>query len=138
PEAAARTARYAALADAAQDAAAVLLGHTIDDQAETVLLGLGRGSGARSLAGMPAAAGLWRRPFLGLRRSDTEACCTALGLGWAEDPTNAPDGPWRRADGGPLRRAAVRHHVLPALEDALGPGVAEALARTAQRLRDDE
>ncbi|HLT83176.1 MAG TPA: tRNA lysidine(34) synthetase TilS, partial [Phototrophicaceae bacterium] len=140
PEAAARTARYRALGDAAAEhgAAAVLLGHTLDDQAETVLLGLGRGSGARSLAGMPAAAGVWRRPFLGLRRHDTEACCTALGLTWAQDPTNAPDGPWRRADGGPLRRAAVRHHVLPALEEALGPGVPEALARTARRLREDE
>ncbi|WP_324649457.1 tRNA lysidine(34) synthetase TilS [Georgenia sp. H159] len=140
PEAAARTARYAALEAAAEEARAdaVLLGHTLDDQAETVLLGLGRGSGGRSIAGMPAVTGRWRRPFLGLRRGDTEACCAALGLRWAEDPTNAPDGPWRRADGGPLRRAAVRHHVLPALEEALGPGVAEALARTADRLRDDE
>ncbi|WP_413452017.1 tRNA lysidine(34) synthetase TilS [Georgenia phoenicis] len=140
PEAAARSARYAALADvaAAAGAAAVLLGHTLDDQAETVLLGLGRGSGARSLAGMAPVAGLWRRPLLGLRRRDTEAVCTALGLRWAEDPTNAPDGPWRRADGGPLRRSAVRHHVLPALEEALGPGVPEALVRTAGRLREDE
>ena len=140
PEAAARTARYAALEEAATEtgAAAVLLGHTLDDQAETVLLGLGRGSGGRSLAGMAPAAGLWRRPLLGLRRRDTEAVCTALGLPWAEDPTNAPDGPWRRADGGPLRRSAVRHQVLPALTEALGPGVPEALARTARRLREDE
>ncbi|PYF99524.1 tRNA(Ile)-lysidine synthase [Georgenia satyanarayanai] len=140
PEAAARTARYAALDDAAatSGAAAVLLGHTLDDQAETVLLGLGRGSGGRSLAGMAPAAGRWRRPLLGLRRRDTEAVCTALGLPWAQDPTNSPDGPWRRADGGPLRRSAVRHHVLPALEEALGPGVPEALARTARRLREDE
>src|SRR5690625_7898388 len=87
---------------------------------------------------MPAAAGLWRRPFLGLRRRDTEAVCAALGLRYVDDPTNAPDGPWRRADGGPLRRAAVRHHVLPALAEALGPGVPEALARTADRLREDE
>ncbi|WP_299278008.1 tRNA lysidine(34) synthetase TilS, partial [uncultured Georgenia sp.] len=140
PEAAAREARYAALAASAREhgAAAVLLGHTLDDQAETVLLGIGRGSGARSLAGMPAAAGLWRRPFLGLRRRDTEAVCAALGLRYVDDPTNAPDGPWRRADGGPLRRAAIRHRVLPALEEALGPGVPEALARTAQRLQQDE
>ncbi len=140
PEAAARTARYSALREAAAetDAAAVLLGHTLDDQAETVLLGLSRGSGARSLAGMPPVDGLWRRPLLGLRRSETEASCTALGLSWTTDPTNAPDGPWRRADGGPLRRAAVRHHVLPALAEALGPGVPEALARTADRLREDE
>ncbi|MCM3660248.1 tRNA lysidine(34) synthetase TilS [Georgenia satyanarayanai] len=140
PEAAARTARYAALREAATEtgAAAVLLGHTLDDQAETVLLGLGRGSGSRSLAGMAPAAGLWRRPLLGLRRPDTEAVCAALGLRWAEDPTNAPNGPWRRADGGPLRRSAVRHQVLPALAEALGPGVPEALARTARRLREDE
>lgn len=140
PEAAARSARYAALevAATATGAFAVLLGHTLDDQAETVLLGLGRGSGGRSLAGMAPVAGLWRRPLLGLRRRDTEAVCTALGLRWAQDPTNAPDGPWRRADGGPLRRSAVRHRVLPALTEALGPGVPEALARTARRLREDE
>ncbi|HLS74683.1 MAG TPA: tRNA lysidine(34) synthetase TilS [Actinomycetaceae bacterium] len=140
PEAAARTARYDALETAAaeSEAAAVLLGHTLDDQAETVLLGLGRGSGPRSLAGMAARTGRWYRPFLGLRRATTEACCRALDLPWTEDPTNRPDGPWRRADGGPLRRAAVRHQVLPALADALGPGVPEALARTADRLREDE
>ncbi|TNC16944.1 tRNA lysidine(34) synthetase TilS [Georgenia sp. 311] len=140
PEAAARTARYAALAEAADahGAAAVLLGHTLDDQAETVLLGLGRGSGARSLAGMAPVTGRWRRPFLALRRRDTEACCTALGLEWVTDVTNAPDGPWRRADGGPLRRSAVRHDVMPALEAALGPGVAQALARTARLLREDD
>ncbi len=140
PEAAARTARYAALeeAAAASGAAAVLLGHTLDDQAETVLLGLGRGSGGRSLAGMAPAAGQWRRPPHGLRRRVTAAVCAALGLRWAEDPTNAPDGPWRRADGGPLRRSAVRHHVLPALAEALGPGVPEALARTARLMREDE
>src|SRR5699024_10283189 len=75
PEAAARTARDTDLEEAATEtgAAAVLLGHTLDDQAETVLLGLGRGSGGRSLAGMAPAAGLWRRPLLGLRRRDTEA-----------------------------------------------------------------
>lgn len=140
PEAAARTARYAALESAAVEtgAVAVLLGHTLDDQAETVLLGLGRGSGPRSLAGMPARAGRWYRPFLALRRATTEDCCRALDLPWSEDPTNHPDGPWRRADGGPLRRAALRHRVLPALAEALGPGVPEALARTADRLREDE
>ncbi|HEY8720806.1 tRNA lysidine(34) synthetase TilS, partial [Pengzhenrongella sp.] len=82
PEAAARTARYDALEAAAVElgAAAVLLGHTLDDQAETVLLGLARGSGARSLAGMPARRGSLRRPLLGLRRADTLAVCAALGL----------------------------------------------------------
>lgn len=139
PEGAARSARYRVLEETAAElgAAAVLLGHTLDDQAETVLLGLARGSGARSLAGMRARTGLWRRPLLTLRRSDTEAVCRAAGLEWVRDPTNAADGPWRTADGGPLRRAAVRDRVMPALTEALGPGVPEALARTADQLRRD-
>ncbi|PFG40293.1 tRNA(Ile)-lysidine synthase [Georgenia soli] len=139
PEAAARTARYAALADAAAQAgaAAVLLGHTLDDQAETVLLGLARGSGARSLAGMPPVRGLWHRPFLGLRRTQTEQVCRAVGLDFIRDPTNAASGPWRAADGSPLRRAAVRERALPALTEALGPGVVEALGRTAAHLARD-
>ncbi|MFH5821950.1 tRNA lysidine(34) synthetase TilS [Georgenia sp. AZ-5] len=139
PEAAARESRYAALeaAAAAAGAAAVLLGHTLDDQAETVLLGLARGSGARSLAGMAPVRGLWRRPFLGLRRAQTEAVCAALGLDFVVDPANAADGPWAAADGSALRRAALRERVLPALVDALGPGVVPALARTAAQLRRD-
>ncbi|MBI9116244.1 tRNA lysidine(34) synthetase TilS, partial [Sanguibacter suaedae] len=133
-EAAARDARYAAL-DAAADrhgAVAILLGHTLDDQAETVLLGLARGSGARSLAGMRARNGLLLRPFLGLRRSGTERVCRDLGLTWWDDPTN--DGTVDRA---PLR-SRVRTSVLPVLEDVLGPGVTEALARTADQLHDDD
>lgn len=130
PEAAARAARYAAL-DAAADscaAAAILLGHTLDDQAETVLLGLARGSGARSLAGMAARSGRYLRPLLGLRRAQTEAACAAQGLvPWA-DPHNADPG---------YRRVRVRTRLLPALEADLGPGVAEALARTARQLRAD-
>lgn len=139
PEGAARTARYAALEEAAtaSGAAAVLLGHTLEDQAETVLLGLARGSGARSLAGMAPVRGRWRRPFLGLRRAQTENVCRVLGLDVHHDPTNAADGPWRAADGTPLRRAAVRERALPALVDALGPGVVPALARTADQLRRD-
>src|SRR5262249_4941878 len=79
PEAAARAARYEALEKVAADtgAAAVLLGHTLDDQAETVLLGLARGAGARSLAGMPPARGVFRRPLLEIRRRDTAAACAA-------------------------------------------------------------
>jgi tRNA(Ile)-lysidine synthase len=130
PEAAARTARYAALEAAAADlgAAAVLLGHTLDDQAETVLLGLARGSGARSLAGMAPRRGIFLRPLLGVRRQATADACAALGLiPWA-DPHNAD----RR-----FARVRVRLDALPALEAALGPGVAEALARTAGQLRDD-
>jgi tRNA(Ile)-lysidine synthase len=130
PEAAARTARYAALDVAAQEygAAVVLLGHTLDDQAETVLLGLARGSGARSLAGMPARRDRYRRPLLGLRRATTAAACAELGLQPWQDPHN---GDFR------FTRARVRHQALPALEQALGPGVTEALARTAAQLRVD-
>ena len=109
-------------------ATVVLLGHTLDDQAETVLLGLARGSGARSLAGMPARRGPYRRPLLGLRRATTAAACAELGLPPWQDPHN---GDYRFA------RARVRHQALPALEQALGPGVAEALARTAAQLRAD-
>ncbi len=130
PEAAARTARYAALDTAAREhqAAVVLLGHTLDDQAETVLLGLARGSGSRSLAGMPPRRGAYRRPLLGLRRATTAAACADLELDPWQDPHNRDSR---------FTRARVRHQALPALEDALGPGVAEALARTASQLRAD-
>jgi tRNA(Ile)-lysidine synthase len=134
PEADARAARYAALTAAAEelDAAAVLLGHTLDDQAETVLLGLARGAGARSLAGMTPRRGTWRRPFLGLRRADTEAVCTTLGLPWWDDPTNTVAGTAE-----PPMRSRVRASVVPALVDVLGPGAVPGLARTADLLRDD-
>jgi tRNA(Ile)-lysidine synthase len=130
PEAAARAARYRALDEAAGrlGAVAILLGHTLDDQAETVLLGLARGSGGRSLAGMPPRRGRYRRPLLAVRRAATGAACAELGLEPWQDPHNSDP---RYA------RARVRHQVLPALEAALGPGVAEALARTATRLRAD-
>ncbi|MGV0594085.1 tRNA lysidine(34) synthetase TilS [Mycolicibacterium vulneris] len=127
PEAAARQARYAAL-DAARDGAPVLLGHTLDDQAETVLLGLGRGSGARSIAGMRPHDPPWHRPLLGVRRTLTHAVCAELGLTPWQDPHNAD----RR-----FTRVRLRHEVLPLLEDVLGGGVAEALARTAIALRED-
>ncbi len=129
-EAAARSARYGAMARVEDEtgAAAVLLGHTLDDQAETVLLGLARGSGPRSLAGMPARRGVFLRPLLGLRRSVTAAACEAAGLRVWDDPYNAD----RR-----FARVRVRLDALPALEAALGPGVAEALARTADQLRAD-
>ncbi len=130
PEAAARAARHTALAEAADrhGAVAVLLGHTLDDQAETVLLGLARGSGARSLAGMAAVRGRLRRPLLGISRAIVHEACAAAGLVAWTDPTNAPGG---------NRRADVRHRVLPVLAEVLGPGVPEALARTAGQLRED-
>jgi tRNA(Ile)-lysidine synthase len=129
PEAAARTARYAALAAlAAALGADVLLGHTLDDQAETVLLGLGRGSGPRSIAGMRAHTGAYVRPLLGIRRTTTRAACDALGLPVWDDPANT--------DGG-LQRVRLRYEVLPLLEDVMQGGVADALARTADLLQDD-
>jgi tRNA(Ile)-lysidine synthase len=130
PEAAARDARYAALERVAREegATAVLLGHTLDDQAETVLLGLARGSGAASLQGMAPVSGLWRRPLLGIRRSATEAACADAGLAPWHDPHN---------DDSAYTRVRVRRTVLPVLEAELGPGVAEALARTAEQLRED-
>lgn len=128
PEAAARSARREALLGAAGPDGVVLLGHTRDDQAETVLLGLGRGSGPRSLAGMRRVDGPWRRPFLGLRRADTEAVCRAQSLTWWEDPHNSDPA---------YRRVRVRREALPLLDDVLAGGVVDALARTADQLRDD-
>ena len=129
PEAAARQARYRALdAEARARAATVLLGHTLDDQAETVLLGLARGSGSRSLAGMAPRAGHLVRPFLHIRRTTTEQVCVEQGLDPWQDPHNSD----RR-----FTRVRVRATVLPTLETELGPGVAEALGRTAELARDD-
>jgi len=126
PEAAARAARYAALN--AWRGGPVLLAHTLDDQAETVLLGLGRGSGPRSIAGMRPHDPPWCRPLLGVRRSVTHAACQELGLTVWQDPHNTD----RR-----FTRTRLRSEVLPLLEDVLGGGVAEALARTATALRED-
>ncbi len=129
PEADARAARRAVLEHrAAELGATVLLGHTLDDQAETVLLGLARGSGTRSLAGMAERRGRLLRPFLGLRRALTAAVCTEAGLDPWSDPQNADPA---------FARVRVRTRALPALESELGPGVAEALARTARLARDD-
>jgi hypoxanthine phosphoribosyltransferase len=129
-EGAARDARREALlAEAAsQEADAILLAHTLDDQAETVLLRLGRGSGARSLSAMAPRTGIWRRPLLGLRRDVVRASCAALGLAVWDDPANADP---------VFARSRVRHEVLPLLERCLGPGIAESLARSADLLRAD-
>lgn len=128
-EAAARDARYTALDEVAArlGAAVVLLGHTRDDQAEQVLLGLARGSGARSLAGMAAARGHLRRPLLGVTREQTRDACTAEGLVWWDDPMNAD----------PAFARVRARSALADLERDLGPGVGAALARTAALLRDD-
>lgn len=125
----------------------ILLGHTMDDQAETVLLRLARGSGAASLSAMEPVLALDElgespsiarvRPLLSLRRSDTEAFCSALSLNVVDDPTNRMDGPWQTKSGEPLPRAAVRGSVLPALAAALGQDPVPALARTAELVRLD-
>ncbi|MGC5345825.1 tRNA lysidine(34) synthetase TilS [Streptomyces sp. DT24] len=133
PEAAARDARYAALDAAAErhGASAVLLGHTRDDQAETVLLGLARGSGIRSLSGMAARSGpadRYRRPFLQLDRQTARKACLVQSLPVWDDPHNIDPA---------YTRSRLRHEGLPALEKALGKGVVEALARTAHLSRDD-
>jgi tRNA(Ile)-lysidine synthase len=130
PEAAAREARYAVLEEVAErfGSSVVLLGHTLDDQAETVLLGLTRGSGGRSLAGMRPAFDRFQRPLLGVTRAQTEAACRAMGLEWWTDPHNSDPA---------YTRARVRTVVMPVLERELGPGVAETLARTAPQLRAD-
>ena len=130
PEAAARQARYAVLDQLAErlGASVILLGHTRDDQAETVLLGLTRGSGARSLSGMRASFDRYRRPLLATTRIDTETACQIEGLDVWQDPHNRDFA---------YTRARIRHRVLPTLEEDLGPGVTEALARTAEQLRED-
>lgn len=138
-EAGAREARYAALSQFAATLGArvpVLLGHTLDDQAETVLLGLTRGSGGRSLQGMRVAfafgegadAPLFARPLLAVTRAQTEGACLAEGIVWWEDPHNSDPR---------FTRARIRHEVMPMLEREMGPGVAGALARTAESVRED-
>jgi tRNA(Ile)-lysidine synthase len=128
-EAAARRARYQALREARPtEQSPVLLGHTLDDQAETVLLGLGRGSGARSIAGMRRWDPPWLRPLLGVRRATTRAACAALDLPVWDDPHNSSPR---------FTRVRLRGEALPLLEDILAGGVAEALARTAAQLRED-
>ena len=135
-EAGAREARYAALSQLAQHvgAATVLLGHTLDDQAETVLLGLTQGSGPRSLSGMRRGLRLdddgpdLLRPLLDVTREQTQAACRAEGIDYWDDPHNVDPR---------FVRARIRHTVMPVLERELGPGVARALARTGHLVRDD-
>jgi len=130
PEAAARAARYAALEAARTefDAAAVLTGHTRDDQAEQVLLALARGSGTRAVAGIPPERGAILRPLLGVSRETTEQACAAQGLEPWRDPHNSDAA---------YTRVRVRERILPLLERELGPGVAANLARSAELARED-
>lgn len=127
----------------------ILFGHTMDDQAETVLLRLGRGASARGLSairprtevvgGAEGGPQLHRgHPFLSLRRRQTEEFCAALGVLWVDDPTNSWEGSWVAADGRKLPRSAVRHRVLPELSEALGQDAVPALARLSDLLADDD
>ena len=129
-EASARRARYAALNEIAESthAVAIFLGHTRDDQAETVLLGLARGSGTRSLSGMAERIDKYRRPLLSITRSQTEAACKEVGIKYWNDPHNQSM---------EYARVRVREKVLPLMESEIGPGIADALTRSAKILRDD-
>ena len=129
-EASARRARYQALNDVANshNAVAVFLGHTKDDQAETVLLGLARGSGSRSLSGMASRVDRYRRPLLTITRAQTEAACEEAGIKFWQDPHNQSM---------EFTRVRVREVVLPTMEKEIGPGISDALARSAKLLRDD-
>jgi tRNA(Ile)-lysidine synthase len=128
-EGAARAARYEALwrAAAELDCDWLATGHTLDDQAETVLLQLLRGAGPEGLAGMPVRGGRLLRPLLGVRRAETRGCCAAIGVDWREDPTNAEPGPLRNR---------VRQRLLPLLEE-LRPGATGTLARAATLAADE-
>jgi len=129
-EASARRARYAALDAVAEKYSAkfIFLGHTLNDQAESVLLGLARGSGARSLSGMARCTGKYRRPLLEITRSETLAACAENNLIPWIDPHNSDT---------KFARVRVRTDALPKLEESIGPGISEALARSADLLRDD-
>jgi tRNA(Ile)-lysidine synthase len=129
-EARARHARYAALERAVDEhgATALLVGHTADDQAETVMLALLRGSGSAGLAGMHVRRGRIVRPLLRIRRTETEACCAALGFNPVRDPSNDDRG---------LRRAWIRHEVLPLLEAGAARDLVPVLVRQADLLREE-
>ena len=127
-EAAARRARYEAL-DAEADrigAVAIFLGHTEDDLAETVLLGLARGSGTRSLSGMAFHVGRYVRPFLELTRA--QVLSKESGIEFWSDPQNEELS---------FARVRVRNEILPKMEKEIGPGISKALARTSRILRED-
>ena len=130
PEAAARTARYTALETLRQKTKShfIVLGHTSSDQAETVLLGLVRGSGSKSLSGMSEKTGVLLRPLLGIERATTEAFCKDSGIKYWSDPQNKDE---------KFLRVMIRKHVLPFLEKQLGGSVAASLVRTSDQLRED-
>ena len=129
-ESSARRARYKVFQQAMEtfSATTFLLGHTKNDQAEGVLLGLARGSGTKSLSGMQAVSGAFVRPFLSIGRAQTEAACREAGVEFWSDPHNFSN---------EFARVRVRKNILPLLEEEIGPGIIDALARSAKILRED-
>ena len=127
-EAVGRRERYHILRETARACGAdrIAVAHHADDQAETVLLRLSRGSGARSLAAMAPVSGLWRRPLLDVPRDTVHAALGDL-QPWLDPHNEDPS----------FARVRVRRDALPALVEALGPDVADGLARSAHLLRDD-
>ena len=119
-EARAREARYSVLPHD------VMTGHTADDQAETILINLLRGSGTRGLAGMQPTA---QRPLLHIRRSEAQALCNALGISVFHDPSNNEDR---------FQRNRIRHEVLPLMESLAKRDLVPVLTRQADMLRDDD
>jgi tRNA(Ile)-lysidine synthase len=128
-EEALRVARYQALEEGVGPGDMLLMGHTADDQAETVLGNLLRGSGARGLAGIPPRRGLWCRPLLEVSRADARAVADELGLPYADDPGNLDLG---------RRRNLIRLQVIPSLEERIGPAVRPALGRAARLFAADD
>lgn len=142
-EAAARQARYDELCAAAHEsgAIAVLLAHTMDDQAETVLIGLLRSRGVDALAGMPQvftrSGATFARPLLTLTRAETTGICEDLGVEYWDDPTNGDAVDGELPDDYPLR-SRVRHDLLPAIERFAGFNVTRHFAESARLARMDK
>jgi tRNA(Ile)-lysidine synthase len=129
-EAAAREVRYQALKEFAQEIAAtqIYLGHTLEDQVETVLMRLTRGSGARSLQGMSERNGFFVRPFLHIPRNAVRESLNLINIKAWEDPMNYSD---------MFLRSKIRNNLLPVLAEVLGVRAFEAIDRTATQIRDD-
>ncbi|MFV1970504.1 MAG: tRNA lysidine(34) synthetase TilS [Acidimicrobiia bacterium] len=128
-EARARTARYGAIEGVMVGGVIALTGHTADDQAETVLMRLLRGSGAGAIAGIPYRRGVWRRPLLEFSRAELRSRASDLGLPFADDPANEDQR---------FLRSRIRHGVMPVIETHLGPDVKSALRRSAALLAQDD
>lgn len=129
PEGQARTARYEALRNELAPTECLLTGHTMDDQAETVLGNLLRGAGTVGLTGIPRQRGSIFRPMLDVDRSETRELAALLDLPWIDDPSNLD---------GTMRRNALRREVIPYLETRMNPSVRGALVRMAAALEIDE